>query len=78
MAVDDFTGGQVSGEGDEFVDPDEAGSDFWFVGEGIVGGADEDEFIVSEGFDFDASAPGGKGHQTEVSFSREDVTVNIG
>ncbi len=60
------------------MDSDEAGRDFGFVGEGIVGGTDEDEFIVSEGLDFDAGASGGKGHQAEVSFSGEDVTVDIG
>jgi hypothetical protein len=56
VSVDDFSSGQICGEGDEFMDADEAGGDFGFGGEGVIGGADEDELVVSEGLDFDAGA----------------------
>ncbi len=78
MTVDDFSGGQVCGECDEFVDPDEARGDLGFVGEGIIWGADEDEFIVAEGFDFEAGAAGGEGDEAEVGFAGEDVSVDVG
>jgi len=78
VTVDDFAGGQVGRECDEFVDADEAGGDFGFVGEGAIRGADEDEFIISEGLDFDAGAASGECDESEVGFAGEDVAVDVG
>ena len=78
VTVDDFSGGQISRERDELMDADEAGGDFGFVGEGVVGGADEDEFIIAEGLDFDAGAASGECDESEIGFAGEDVAVDVG